>query len=168
MDSKEELKEYKNTDRLLFTEKAKDWKDEGYMPSISVTAKEGIMMNVGGKCITKTIREWHDLTRAEPELRRLDEEELCWTIETFYGCTEEKDFDHYKPRGLAIMMMKKFGTPELVIDVEKLNAVILSMICDHPKEWKCNCANYGKEYANQLNQRKDEFLGSSPREDKKQ
>ena len=33
---------YKNEDRTLFTETPKDWKDEGYMPTVFVTKDEKI------------------------------------------------------------------------------------------------------------------------------
>ena len=49
---------YENTDRTLYTEPNKDWKDEGYMPKIFVTKEGSIGMEVGGMVYVRTIREW--------------------------------------------------------------------------------------------------------------
>lgn len=60
-----------NTDRELFRETAKDWKDEGYMPRLFVTKNEAIGMVVGGIVYVKTITEWHKLAKQEHLLEGL-------------------------------------------------------------------------------------------------
>jgi hypothetical protein len=54
----------KNTDRVLYTEPHKDWKDEGYMPKVFVTKEGAIGMNVGGMVIVKPITEWFKLAQS--------------------------------------------------------------------------------------------------------
>lgn len=49
----------KNTDRELWREKADDY----YSPSIHVTERGGIGINVGGLVKVRTLREWHDADR---------------------------------------------------------------------------------------------------------
>lgn len=60
-----------NEDKTLFTETAKDWKDEGYMPKVFVTKEEAIGMNVGGMVIILPIREWHKMAMQNHNLKDL-------------------------------------------------------------------------------------------------
>lgn len=60
-----------NTDRELFKETAKDWKDEGYMPKVFVTKEESIGMNVGGMVFVMPIREWHKMAEQNAMLKDL-------------------------------------------------------------------------------------------------
>lgn len=59
-----------NTDRELFRETAKDWKDEGYQPRIFVTQDERIGINVGGQVYVRSIREWHRLIKENSSLTK--------------------------------------------------------------------------------------------------
>ena len=61
----------KNTDRVLFTEPNKDWKDEGYMPKVFVTKENAIGMNVGGEVFVMPIRTWHAMAKQNHDLKDL-------------------------------------------------------------------------------------------------
>jgi hypothetical protein len=60
---------YENTDRTLYTEPNKDWKDEGYMPKIFVTKEGSIGMEVGGMVYVRTIREWFNMAKQNDLLK---------------------------------------------------------------------------------------------------
>ena len=47
-----------NTDKLLYKEPIKDWKEQGYEPKVFVTKDGGIGMSYFGKVIVKSIKQW--------------------------------------------------------------------------------------------------------------
>ncbi len=49
----------KNTDKEIWREIIDDW----YSPSIHVTERGEIGINVGGRVFVKTVEEWHKLAR---------------------------------------------------------------------------------------------------------
>jgi hypothetical protein len=54
-----------NTDRELWREPTDEVGMEYYQPSIHVTARGGIGINVGGLVIVKSLRDWHALAAVE-------------------------------------------------------------------------------------------------------
>jgi hypothetical protein len=52
----------KNTDRELWREREDDY----YAPSLHVTASGSVGINVGGRVVVRTLREWHAAAQAVP------------------------------------------------------------------------------------------------------
>jgi hypothetical protein len=61
-----------NTDRELWREEHPEGDAYSYYsPSIHVTARGGIGINVGGTVFVKSLKEWHDLAMGADHSRRL-------------------------------------------------------------------------------------------------
>jgi hypothetical protein len=54
-----------NTDKELWREKEGDY----YSPSLFVTERGGIGINVGGYCIVMPIEKWHSIAKTSTSLR---------------------------------------------------------------------------------------------------
>ena len=73
-----------NTDRELWREPTDQSGMEYYQPSIHVTERGGIGINVGGLVIVKSLRQWHELAavkvRQQIEESRMKEAQAAYAL----------------------------------------------------------------------------------------
>lgn len=60
-----------DTSKEIYREPAKDWKGNGYEPSVGVNPSGAITMCAGGRCVTKPIKEWVNDSWMELEKREM-------------------------------------------------------------------------------------------------
>lgn len=76
-----------NTDRELWREPTDEVGMEHYQPSIHVTKRGGIGINVGGMVIVKSLRAWYAL--AMPEMQKAMEESRMREAQAAYLAAAE-------------------------------------------------------------------------------
>lgn len=62
---------YQNNDKQIYKRPAKDWKEEGYTPTLFITPEGMLGIEVFGTVFVKTIEEWHHMAKQNKLLEGL-------------------------------------------------------------------------------------------------